>query len=204
MNRFTEFFSGSHQAHAVGRMATVALLLQLGVAGLYAEQSLVNMTFSGTAGPTPANLQANSSSGQDDFAGTGSLGSFTFRDLNAESNTPSTSDTCSGSNNLYILRTAGAGVFRFADGSLLTVTMKQGADCIDLMKQQAHCLVIFQITGGTGRFQNASGIITMNETVWPILPDATGNPVFFAANGHFTGTVSGVGRSDLPDGDRRD
>lgn len=177
---------------AVKQIANLALILNLGAAAIYANQSAVNMTFSGTAVPTPANLQANSSGGEDDFAGNGTLGAFTFRDLEAASNSPSSSTSCSGANKLYFLRVADAGVFRFSDGSLLTVNLKQGSDCIDLQANQAHCVVIFQITGGTGRFANASGIITMTETVSPVLADATGNPVFFVSTGVFTGVVSGV------------
>jgi hypothetical protein len=52
--------------------------------------------------------------------------------------------------------------------------------------------VTFQITGGTGRFKNASGTLAFTETVVPVLADASNNPVFFAATGEYTGTVSGV------------
>jgi hypothetical protein len=50
----------------------------------------------------------------------------------------------------------------------------------------------FQITGGTGRFKDASGFLVLTETVLPVLADASNNPVLFAATGEFTGTVSGV------------
>ena len=30
----------------------------------------------------------------------------------------------------------------------------------------------FQITGGTGRFKNATGLLTLTETVVPVLADA--------------------------------
>jgi hypothetical protein len=52
----------------------------------------------------------------------------------------------------------------------------------------------FQITGGTGRFKDASGDLTLTETVVPVLADALGKPVFFAATGEFRGTVSGVAK----------
>ena len=52
----------------------------------------------------------------------------------------------------------------------------------------------FQIIGGTGRFKDASGVLTLTETVVPVVADASSNPVFFAATGEFTGTVSGVAR----------
>jgi hypothetical protein len=35
----------------------------------------------------------------------------------------------------------------------------------------------FQITGGTGRFQNSPGVLTLTETVLPVLADASHNPV---------------------------
>jgi hypothetical protein len=66
--------------------------------------------------------------------------------------------------------------------------------CIDLATGQAHCILYFQVTGGTGRFQNATGLLTLTETVVPVLADINSNPVFFAATGEITGTVSGVSR----------
>jgi hypothetical protein len=78
---------------------------------------------------------------------------------------------------------AGAGVFCFQDGSLLTVNLTEGADCIDFAAQEAHCTRTFQISGGTGRFKDASGILTFSETLVPVLADASHLPVFFAAAG---------------------
>lgn len=57
----------------------------------------------------------------------------------------------------------------------------QGGDCIDLTTNAAHWTLTFQITGGTGRFQRASGVLTMTETVVTVAADALNNPVFFAA-----------------------
>ena len=174
-------------------IATVALMLNLGVAGVYAQQRPVTMTFSGTAAPSTVNLQQpNTHTGEENFAGNGTLGPFTFRNISAETTSPQPSSTCSGPTHLYFVRVAGAGVFRFQDGSLLKVNLTQGADCVDLAAQQGHCTMTFQITGRTGRFKGASGILILTETVLPVLADATNNPVFFAATGEFTGTVSGV------------
>jgi hypothetical protein len=39
----------------------------------------------------------------------------------------------------------------------------------------------------------------MTETVETVAADALGNPVFFAATGEFTGTISGVAREASPD-----
>jgi hypothetical protein len=83
---------------------------------------------------------------------------------------------------------------RFRDGSLLKVNLTRGSDCIDFVAQEAHCTFTFHITGGTGRFKDASGVLTLTETDLPVLADASSNPVFFADTGEFTGTVSGVAR----------
>jgi len=184
-------------------MATAALLVSLGVSGVYAQEKPVKMKFSGTSAPSTINLlQFNTSNDEDNFAGKGTLGSFSFRQVRAISNSSPDSpppSNCSGPNRLYLLELAGAGVFRFQDGSLLYVNLTQGADCIDLTANEAHCTLTLQITGGTGRFKNASGTLTFTETVVTVLADATGNPVFFAATGEFTGTVSGVSEEQSED-----
>ena len=181
-------------------IAAIALMLNLGVASVYAQQRPVKMVFSGTSAASTINLQQpNTTNDEDNFAGSGMLGSFTFRNVRAIAAAPQPSSTCSGPNQLYFSEVAGAGVFRFQDGSLLNVKLTQGSDCIDLAAQEAHCTVTYQITGGTGRFQNASGVLTFTETVAPVLADAFNNPVFFAATGEFTGTVSGVALEEPQD-----
>ena len=66
-------------------IATVALMLNLGVAGVYAQQRPVKMTFSGTAAASTINLQQpNTNTGEDNFAGNGTLGPFTFRNVSAD------------------------------------------------------------------------------------------------------------------------
>jgi len=176
----------------------------LAASAFYAQnvvaQDSVKMKFSGTSAPSTINLQQpNSSNDGDDFAGQGTLGSFAVTNVRAISNSPGTSSTCSGSNEIFLTELAGAGVFRFQDGSLLELNLTQGGDCINLTTGEAHCSVTFQITGGTGRFQHASGVLTMTEAVETVAADALGNPVFFAATGEFTGTISGVAREGIPD-----
>ena len=184
-------------------LATLELMLNLGVAGVYAHQKSVTMTFSGTAGSSAINLQIpNTNTGEDNFAGDGTLGSFTFRNVEAIPTSPQFSSTCSGPTQLYFPTVAGAAVFRFEDGSLLKVSLTEGADCIDFQALEAHCTRTFKIIGATGRFKNATGILTFTEIVKPLLADALNNPVFFAATGDFTGTVSGVDGKD-DDRDRR-
>src|ERR1700684_1838884 len=180
-------------------LAIVALILNLGVVAAHADDKSVRMTFSGTSETSPTNLQQpDTSNDGDNFAGEGTLGSFTVRNVREISNSPGTSGTCSGSNLLFLPELAGAGVFRFQDGSLLEVNLTQGGDCIDLTTGEAHCTLTFQITGGTGRFTHASGVLTMTETVETVAADALGNPVFFAATGKFAGTISGVAGEDRP------
>lgn len=175
-------------------LAVVALMLGLAVASANAQQP-VKMRFSGTSGASAINLQQpGTTTGEDNFAGSGALGQFTFRNVTSETISPQPApSTCSGTNNLYFLRVTGAGVLRFHDGSLLKVTMTEGADCVDLAAGEAHCTLALQITGGTGRFKDASGVLTMTETIAPVLGDAFGNPVFFAGTGELTGTILGVG-----------
>lgn len=181
-------------------IAAIALMLILGVTNVYAHEKRVKMKFSGTSAastinlqqPDPSNLQQPATNNdEDNFAGNGTLGSFTFRNVRAIATYPTTSSTCSGANLFHFQDLAGAGVFRFADGSLLYVRLTQGSDCIDLAALEAHCTLTLEVTGGTGRFRNASGTLSFTETAVPVLADAKNNPVFFAATGEFTGTVSG-------------
>lgn len=177
-------------------LAAIALMLNLGIASVYAQRYPIKMTYSGTSGASAVNLQQpGTQTVEENFAGNGALGPFTFRIISAETTSPEQPpSTCSGPANIYFSRVAGAGVLRFQDGSVLKVTMTQGADCVDLADQQAHCTLTFQITGGTGHFKDASGTLTLTETNVPILADALNNPVFFASTGELAGTVSGVTR----------
>ncbi|HEV2348316.1 MAG TPA: hypothetical protein VG028_00555 [Terriglobia bacterium] len=188
-------------------LASLTLMFSLCVAAAYAQDGSVKMTFSGTSAPSTIILpQPDTTSDSDNFVGGGTLGTFTLTDVRAIANSPGTSSTCSGANQLFFSELAGAGVFRFQDGSLLEVALTQGGDCIDLTTNVAHCTVTFHITRGTGRFQHASGVLTMNENVTAVaidtngdpVADAYGNPIFFAATGGFTGTISGVATAEQP------
>ena len=86
-----------------------------------------------------------------------------------------------------------AGVFRFQDGSLLKVALTQAGDCIDFAALEAHCTMTFQITGGTGRFKNASGNVTVTMNLAVVVP---GNFHMFTDTAKVTGTISGVGGSE--------
>jgi len=183
------------------QLTTIALMLNLGIASVYAQQTPIKMTFSGTGAASGIDLKyPNTNNGEENLAGNGTLGSFTFRMLEAAAKTPQPSSTCSG---LFFQTVAGGGLFRFQDGSLLSVTITEGGDCIDFVHLVAHCTWTFKINGGTGRFQNASGVLTLTETTIPVLVDATNSPVFFSESGAFTGTISGLPTNDDPQGDQR-
>ena len=76
---------------------TVALMLNLGVAGIYAQQKPVRMTFSGNGAPNAIDLKhPGANTVEENVAGIGTLGSFTFRDLRAAATVPQPSSTCAG------------------------------------------------------------------------------------------------------------
>jgi hypothetical protein len=175
------------------RLTTLALMGNLAIASAYAQRP-VNLVFSGTGAASPIDLkQPNTSTSEENVSGSGTLGQFTFRDVRAIAISPQPSATCVG---LFFPSVAGAGLLRFQDGSVLTVNLTQGGDCIDLVHLVGHCTLTLKITGGTGRFKNASGVLTYTETALPLLADASNNPVFFSETGEFTGTISGVATED--------
>lgn len=173
-------------------LATAALLLNFGVAGIYAQSRSVDLTVSGTAANSTVNLTPGTPASEYNLAGGGILDPFTLRVVNSSAPSATPPSTCSGPTKLYLGAVAGAGVLRSWDGSLLTVTLTGGSDCIDFLAGQALCIRILQITGGTGRFKNASGSVTLTMTVVPILADSTSSPVFFSVTGDVKGTVSKV------------
>ena len=174
-------------------IATVALMFNLGVAGVYAQQRPVKMTFSGTLERRAVIILPDTIAVQHDVAGDGTLGPFTFRELHTETASPQPSSSCTSGP--YLPIAAGAGVFRFEDGSLLTVTVTEGAACVNLMEGVAgvgHDTVSYQITGGTGRFKDASGTLTLTNAVTPVLRTASVIVPINTNTGEFQGTVSGV------------
>ena len=178
----------------------IALMLSLAVGSVYGQQTPVNvkMSFSGTGGASVIDLkQPNSNNIEEDVAGNGKLGQFTFRDVRAGAASPQPSSTCKAA---FFPSLAGGGVFRFQDGSLLKVNLKPfvSGDCIDFVQLTAKCTLIFEIKGGTGRFQNASGVLTYIEIPTPVLFDFSGNPALGTEAGEITGTIYGVGGEDKP------
>ena len=50
----------------------------------------------------------------------------------------------------------------------------------------------YQITGGTGRFEGASGELTMTATQMSVLRNAASMPALLMFTGEFEGTIAGV------------
>ncbi len=176
---------------------TVSLMLILGVAGVYAQPGHVNMMMSGTTANSTVSLKGTVA-GDYDLAGNGALGQITLRLLSTSSATPQPSLSCAGTTKAFFAVAGGAGVFRSQDGSLLSVNLVAGNDCIDFAAGQAVCTRVLQIASGTGRYKNASGTVTLVMTVIPVLADGPTNPVFFTVTGQLTGTVSGAMLAEDP------
>ena len=170
-------------------IATVALMLNLGVAAVYAQDIPVKMRFSGTNVATTINLQPNTVTDEHQSAGDGTFGPFTFRELHADlSPSPQPPPGCSGPN---FAIAAGAGVFRFQDGSFLIVTVMNGSGCVNPAAGASAITVQYQITGGTGRFEGASGTLNFTGTLKPVLRSASNAPTLLTLTGEIEGTVSG-------------
>ena len=184
-------------------IATVALMLHLGVAGVYAQQNSVKMHYSGSNVATPINLQDGAVTDEELLAGNGTLGPFTYRELHADTPSSHPPDTCSASTQLYFPIVTGAGVFRFQHGGLLTVNITEGAICVDLTAGVGHLTTTYQITGGTGRFKNASGTLNLTGTLIAVLFDASGDPKLLTNTGEFDGAVSGVAIGEEEQGERQ-
>jgi hypothetical protein len=173
------------------RLVLVALTLNFGVAGVYAQEKHVKMTFSGTNVATTLNLQANTVTDETQLAGRGSFGQFTFRELHADGAVPSFG--CMGP---FFGVLKGAGVFRFQDGSLLVVTVVDGSGCINPTAGNAALIVNYQISGGSGRFAGASGNLKMTGTLMCWLRNASNACTFLTNTGKFEGTLFGAAPED--------
>ena len=169
-------------------IATVALMLNLGAAGVYAQERPVKMKFSGTNVATTINLLTNTVTDEQQSAGDGTFGAFTFRELHADGQSLQPPPGCFGPNFAVF---AGAGVFRFQDGSLLIVTVMKGSGCINPAAGTAVLTVQYQITGGTGRFEGAAGTLTYTATMRSVLRNASNAPALLTLTGEIEGTVSG-------------
>src|SRR5215471_1718112 len=104
-------------------IATVALMFNFGVAGIYAQPGRVNMTVSGTAAASTINFRPGAPTSEYLLAGNGPLGQFDLRTVSVSTPSPQPPGTCSGPTKLSLSAVAGGGVFRFENGSLLNVIL---------------------------------------------------------------------------------
>src|SRR5215470_6599199 len=173
-------------------ITTVALMLNLGVARIYAQQRPLKMTLSGSKVPTTVDLGPNTRTDEVHLAGNGTLGQFTFRGLRADETVPQSFGRCGDGSGPILRVVGGGGVFRFQDGSLLTVTMTGGALCVDLDRLVGHLQDTYQITGGTGRFEGAKGSLVLTATMKALLYDTSNSPVLLTITGDSDGTILGA------------
>jgi hypothetical protein len=103
---------------------------------------------------------------------------------------PNLSGKCGDGSGPHLKVVGGAGVFRFLDGSLLTVTMTGGTTCVDLDHMVGHLTDTYQITGGTGRFEGAKGSLALTARLGAVLFDVSNAPVLLTLTGEIEGTVS--------------
>ena len=175
-------------ATSLAVLFTTVFVLGIGPGAQADEDRSVRMRYSGTNLATSINLRPNTITDETHLTGDGSLGAFTFRELHADD--PSQHPVgCAGPNFGVV---AGAGVFTFEDGSLLVVTVADGSGCVDLAAGNAAITVNYQISGGTGRFREASGELTMSGTLMVVLFNAANAPQLLTNTGRIRGTIFGV------------
>jgi len=168
-------------------------MLNLGAAGVYAQQRPVKMTSSGSMVPTTINLGPNTITDEEHLAGNGALGPFTLRALRTDETSPQSFGKCFDGSGPSFRVVAGGGVFRFQDGSLLTVQVTGGALCIDLDHGVGHLTETYQIKSGTERFKGVSGgTLTLTVTLMPVVFNAPNSAVLITMTGEFEGTVLGA------------
>ena len=161
----------------------------------------VRMTFSGSFVPTAIDVQPDTITDEELLAGNGTLGPFTFRKLRTDELAPQSFGSCGSGSGPSIRVVAGAGVFRFEDGSLLTVTVTEGVLCVDLDHGVGHLTETYQITGGTGRFKGASGALQSTGKLAAVLFSASDRARTFDEYGGVEGNSSHR-REDKTSGDR--
>ena len=143
-------------------------------------------------------------------AGNSSLGPFTYRCLWADDPGSQSSGSCGSGFGPNFRVVAGGGVFRFEDGSLLTVQLTEGTLCVD-NADPGHPVgrqfETYLITGGTGRFRNVAvscGATPEDCTIQLtgirglVLRDSSGAPKLFTFTGEFQGTLPHLGNGDNP------
>src|SRR3954453_4868327 len=186
--------------HIVKALAMSSLITALGTSAqtvraaghggeVDARRGQVKMTFSGSMVPTAIDVQPDTITDEEILAGNGTLGPFTFRKLRTDETSPEFFGSCGSGSGPSIRVVAGGGVFRFEDGSLLTVTVTEGVLWVDVAPVVGHLTETYQITGGTGRFEGASGALQSTGRLKPVLFSASGAAVLLTNTGELNGTV---------------
>jgi hypothetical protein len=157
--------------------------------GADARQGQAKMTFSGSMLPTAIDVQPDTITDEELLAGNGTLGAFSFRKLRTDETSPQGFGSCGNGFGPSFRVVAGGGVFRFEDGSLLTVTVTGGVLCVDLDHMVGHLTETYQISGGTGRFKGASGTLESEGKLNPVLFSASNEAVLVTNTGELKGTV---------------
>src|SRR5262245_20185605 len=153
------------------------------------RQRDVKMAFSGSMVPTAIEVQPETITDEELLAGDGTLGPFTFRKLRTDETSPQFFGSCGSGFGPSIRVVAGGGVFRFDDGSLLTVTIAEGVLFVDVDHLVGHLTETYQITGGTGRLKGASGSLQLTGNLQPVLFSASNAAVLLTNTGKLTGTI---------------
>jgi hypothetical protein len=178
-------------------MAATILTAALAIPAAAQKQVPLKMTFSGSKVATTIDLGPNTRTDEVHLAGNSTLGPFTFRGLRADETIPQSFGRCGDGSGPNLRVAAGGGVFRFKDGSLLTVTITGGALCVDLDHGVGHLDETYQITGGTGRFEGAKGSsLALTATLRAVLYDASNQAVLLTITGELDGTILAAARRE--------
>ena len=197
-------------------LTTVALMLNLGIASIYAQQPAeehsggrrVRMKFSGSIISSTLDLAPGTLNHEEHLAGNSTLGPFTYRGLWADDPATRTDGNCGSGVGPNFRLVTGGGVFRFQDGSLLTVGLTEGVLCIDFSdpaRPVGYLSETFQITGGTRRFDGIAAscgmpagdcTLQLTATRGIVLRDISGAVKFMTSVGEIKGTVPRSGRGD--------
>ena len=159
-------------------LVTITMILTMWVASGYAQN--VNMSLSGTSAPSTINLGVGLGTSEYTLDGNG----VSLRLISASG--PSAQPPAGCTTGVFGMVLAGEGVFRLADGSLLKARVTGGSDCVN-PPAGALCIRNLQITGGTGRFKNASGNLTVTMNLETVVP---GNFNMFTDTAEVTGTIN--------------
>jgi hypothetical protein len=196
-------------------LTTVALMLNLGVASLYAQQPAedhsagrrVRMKFSGSIMATTLTITPDTLNHEEHLAGNSTLGPFTYRGLWADDPASLSFGSCGNVFGPNFQLVAGGGVFRFEDRSLVAVKLTEGVLCVDISDVDhpvGHLTETYQITGGTGRFKSTAAscsvagdcTLRLTATLEVVLYDSSGAAKFLTSTGAIQGTVPRFARDD--------